>query len=80
MEDFREFEIYDDYDFYDHDKLEKLNEARSKQWIRIYKRMITARGKGDEKALAKAREAMRKHEEKDAILKEKARQTGYCWC
>lgn len=42
--------------------------------------MMDAREKGDEEALAKAKEVMRKHETQDNIIKTKARATGFYWC
>lgn len=64
----------------DDKKWEDLNNRRSKQWIKLYKTMMDARDKSDAPALAKAKEAMRKHEEKDAVLVEKARREGFDWC
>lgn len=74
------FNEYEYYDYYDHDKLEKLQEKRSLQWIKLYKKMMDAREKGDEKALVKAKEDMRKHEAQNKIIKAKARATGFYWC
>lgn len=65
----------------DDDKIwEELNNRCSKQWLRLYKKMMDARDKGDAPALEKAKEAMRKHEEKEMILKEKARRADFDWC
>lgn len=75
-----EFNINNDYEYYDHKKLEKLQDKRSMQWLKLYKKMMDARKKGDEKSLSKAREALMKHEEKDEIIKEKANNTGFFWC
>lgn len=63
----------------DEDKYEKMNEKRSKQWIKLYQKMMIARDKGDEQALRKAREAMIKHEQKDRIFKSKAKDAGFDW-
>jgi hypothetical protein len=72
-------EIYDDYDFWDHDELEKLQEKRARQWLRLYKKMLDARSAGNTKALEKAVEALQKHEAQDRILKGKSQQCGYYW-
>lgn len=58
-------------DFYDYDGLEKLQEARARKWIKLY---LKAK-KGEKKAV----EAIRKHEEEDRELKQKARESGYYW-
>lgn len=57
--------------------LEKLDEKRAEQWLKLYKKVMDARDEGDEKALVKAREAIRQYEEKDAIFKEKLRRNGF---
>ena len=44
------------FDLYDYKKVEKLNERRSMQWLKLYGKMMDSRDKGDEKALEKARE------------------------
>lgn len=67
------------YEVDDEDKYEKLNEKRSKQWIRLYQKITIARDKGDEQALRKAQEAMIKHEQKDKIFKAKAEKAGFDW-
>ena len=77
--DLSKFNKYEYFDYYDYDKVEKLHEKRSYQWIKLYKKVSDAQEKGDEKALAKAIEAMRKHEEQDRIIKAKANQAGYFW-
>lgn len=77
--DLSKFHEYEYYDYNDHNKLEKLQEKRSFQWIKLYKKIRDAKEKGDEKALAKAKEAMRKHEAQDQIIKAKANETGYYW-
>lgn len=66
-------------DWYDHKAVEKLNDKCSKQWIKIYHRMTIARNKGDQTALKKALESLRKHEQKTALYKKKATETDYDW-
>ncbi|MCE5318404.1 MAG: hypothetical protein LLG04_13725 [Parachlamydia sp.] len=73
------FDEADYFDWHDHDALEKLNEQHSRKWLKIYKKMMDARDKGDEKALAKAREEMQKHEEKGRKYQKKANATGFYW-
>ena len=65
------------YEYYDHDKFEKIQEKRSYTWLKLYKKIMDAREKGDEKALAKAKEDMRNHEEQDQIIEAKARANGF---
>jgi hypothetical protein len=77
--DFRKFGFYGDYDFYDYDKLEKLNKSRSNQLLKLHRKFLAARDKGNENAAKKAWEAIRKHEEIDDLLKEKAREHHYHW-
>ena len=79
MKDMTDCGIHRDYDFYDYDKVEKLQEKRSRKLMRIYKKILDAREKGDTKAIEKAREALMKHEEQDQIFKEKSQQSGYYW-
>jgi hypothetical protein len=74
------FGKYDYFDWWDHDKVKELNDKHSKQWIQLYKKVRDAKEKGDEKALDKARQAFRKHEEKGRKYKEKAKETYYYWC
>jgi urate oxidase len=78
--DLNKFNKYEYFDYYDHAELEKLNEKRSKQWIRLYKKIKGAKEKGDEKAFTKAKEAMKKHEDEDSFIKAKAEETGFYWC
>ena len=66
-------------DWYNCDELKTLNEKHSKQCIQLYKKMKDARDKGDEKALSKARESMRKHQAKGQEFKQKSEDAGYCW-
>lgn len=66
-------------DWYDYSAVEKFNEKRSKQWIRLFQMRRDALEKGDEKALEKGRETIRKHEKQDKIYKEKAKESGYWW-
>jgi hypothetical protein len=77
--DFSKFGFYSDYDFYYYDKLEKLNKSRSNQLFKLYKKMIATKDKGDINAEKKAREAIRKHNEIDDMLKKKAREYHYYW-
>lgn len=58
-------------DFYDWDALEKLQDKRAKKQMKLWLKAM----KGDEKA----KKALIKHEEQDAILKERAEETGYPW-
>ncbi len=73
------FNEYEYFDYYDHEKVEKLQEKRSFQWLKLYKKLMDAKKKGDEKALDKAKEAIRQHETQDQFIKEKARATGFYW-
>jgi len=70
---------YDYFDWYDYDKVEKLNQTRSSQWITIFKKLKDAKEKGDENSLTKARAALRKHEAENKILKQKAEEAGHYW-
>lgn len=82
LEDSEEFNHYDEdeyFDWYDYEEIEKLNEKHSRQWIKLYKKIKDASEKGGEKAMAKAREVFRKHEEKGRKYKQKATAAGYCW-
>lgn len=36
---------YEYFDWYDHDKVAKLNERRSREWLKIYKNLKEAREK-----------------------------------
>lgn len=74
------FNKYEYFDWYDYAKVEKLNESRSKQWLKLYVKLKKAKESGDESALAKAREAMRKHEADTQICKRKAEEAGHYWC
>lgn len=78
--DLSKFNKFEYFDYYDHGELEKLNEKRSKQWIKLYKDIIDARKKGNEKGLIKAKEAMRKHDDQDRFIKAKAEEAGFYWC
>ena len=71
---------YEYFDWYDYDKVEKLNQSRSKQWLKIYKKIMDAREKDDKSALTKAYEELSKHEKQDSILKKKAEDAGFYWC
>lgn len=77
--DLSKFNKYEYFDYYDYDKVEKLHERRSYQWIKLYKKIMDANEAGDQKALDKAKEAMRKHEELNHFIKTKATQAGYFW-
>lgn len=61
----------DAIDFYDWDGLERLQEKRAKKYIKLYSKAKS----GDQKA----KEALRKHESEEKILKTKATITGYHW-
>lgn len=61
----------DAIDFYDWDELERLQEKRAKKYIKLYSKAKS----GDQKA----KEALRKHESEEKILKTKATITGYHW-
>lgn len=61
----------DGIDFYDWDELERLQEKRAKKYIKLYSKAKS----GDQKA----KEALRKHESEEKILKTKATITGYHW-
>lgn len=71
---------YEYFDWYDYDKVKKLNEQKSKQWIKLFVKLKTANEKGDKEALTKAREALRKHEAEGKICKKKAEEAGFYWC
>ena len=68
---------YDYFDWYDHDKVEKLQEKRARQWLKIYGKIMDAKKNGDNDALTKAQEALRAHNQQDSILKRKASVAGY---
>lgn len=73
------FDEADYFDWYDYDAVEKFHEKQSLKWIKIYKKMMDAHDKGDEKALDKAKEDMRRHEAKTHTYKQKAQAAGYYW-
>ena len=66
-------------DWDDSNEVEKFNNKRSKQWFKLYKKMMEARNIDDEIALSKAREAMQKHEQQDAIYRDKAIEADNNW-
>ncbi len=66
-------------DFSNSDKVEELNQKRSLQWLKLYKKMKDAKEIGDEAAFSMAKEAFRKHEATDQKLKRKAEQSGCDW-
>jgi len=61
----------DSIDFYNWNELEKLHERRAKKWLKLLQKI--------EKGDPRANEAMKKHEEEDRILRERARRTGFYW-
>lgn len=61
----------DAIDFYDWDELERLQERRAKKYIKLCSKAKS----GDQKD----KEALRKHEAEEKILKIKATITGYHW-
>ena len=71
--------IYSDYDFYDYDKVEKLQKKRSLKWLKLYKKFIDAKKRGNKKALEKTEKTLMKHELEDWVLKGKSQETGYYW-
>lgn len=77
--DLSKFNKYEYFDYYDYDRVEKLHEQRSYQWLKIQKRIMDAKEAGDEKALNKALEALRKHHALEQFIKAKAAQAGYFW-
>lgn len=79
LKDFEASSKYDYFDWYDYDKVEKLQEKRARQWLKIYGKIMDTEEKGDSIALAKAQEALRVHEQQDSILKKKAAAAGYYW-
>ena len=79
MVDLSEFGIVSDVEFYDYERIEKLNEKRNKQKFKIHKKIISAKEKGNQKALEEALDEFRKHCEVDDVLKSKARRAGYFW-
>ena len=74
-----EYFEYEYFDWYDFNKVEKLNQKRSKQWLKLFVKLKGAKEKNDPKAMAKAREALKKHETLDKFLKQKASISGYYW-
>jgi hypothetical protein len=71
--------MYDYFNWYDYEEVEKLNDKYSKQWLRLHKKRMDARDKGDEATLKKTMESIRKHEAKGQMFKQKAEEAGYCW-
>lgn len=71
---------YDYFDWYDYAKVEKLNQMRSKQWLKLYAKLRKAEKEGDTKAFTKIRESLRNHETENEILKRRAESAGYYWC
>lgn len=69
----------DAIDWYNYEEVEKLQNTRAKKYLGYVKKMIEARGKGDEKALLKAYASMSKHRRDDEAFKEKAEEAGFCW-
>ncbi|MEI8366660.1 MAG: hypothetical protein WCF65_09625 [Parachlamydiaceae bacterium] len=70
---------YDYFDWYDYDKVEKLNQKRSKEWIKLYSKLREAKKNGDEKTFTKMRESLKKHETESKILKKKTEEAGHYW-
>ncbi len=61
----------DGVDFYDWDQLDKLQDRRAKKEMKLLLKAV----KGDQKS----RKALIRHAEEGAILKERAKNTGYYW-
>ncbi len=76
---YSEYFKYKYFDWYDFNKVEKLNQNRSKQLLKLLVKLKNANKKNDVKAIAKAREALKRHEEQDEVFKENARKCGYYW-
>lgn len=74
-----EYFEYKYFDWYDFNKIEKLNERRSKQLLKLLVKFKNANKKKDVKAIAKAQEALKRHEKQDEVFKENARKCGYYW-
>ncbi|OGN64046.1 MAG: hypothetical protein A3E80_03365 [Chlamydiae bacterium RIFCSPHIGHO2_12_FULL_49_9] len=66
-------------DLYDFEILEKYQEEIGKKFFKLWIRFKNAKEKGDEKALVKISEAIRKHREQTDIIKGKARAIGFYW-
>lgn len=60
-------------DWSDEEEVEKFNEKRALQWLKLYKKIMDARDQGDETAIAKAITAIRKHEAQDEVYRQKSR-------
>jgi predicted transcriptional regulator len=71
---------YEYFDWYDYYKVEKLNQSRANQWLKIYKKLRDTQEKGDQDATVKARTDLRKLDDENKILKKKAEEAGYYWC
>ena len=65
--------------FHDIEKLENLQAERNVHCFKIWLKLKKAKEAGDEKALHKLEEAIRKHQEKNAIIKKKALAIGFNW-
>ncbi len=52
---------------------EKLGEKRSRQWLTLFAKLRVAEKKNDAKAIEKAKEALRKHDTQDSVLKLKGK-------
>lgn len=74
-----EKEYFEYFDWYDLDQVEKLNEKRAKQWLKLFHEFKAAHRKNNLKAVKKTSEALKRHEAIDTLLKRKAGNAGYYW-
>jgi hypothetical protein len=79
MEDENAIKLNAYIDFYDYEQVEKLHLAVKKKYVQLIKKLRQARNKGDEKAIKKALEALRKHLAHEEKLKEKAEKAYFYW-
>jgi hypothetical protein len=52
---------------------EKLGEKRSRQWLTLFAKLRVAEKNNDDKAIEKAKEALRKHDTQSMVLKLKGK-------
>lgn len=74
-----DYKKYEKFDWRDFDKVEKLNQKRSHQWLKIYAKIHFTDKENDIETIEKAKEDLKKHEVLDSFLKKKAAAAGYYW-
>lgn len=67
------------YDFYDHEKVGKFKEERSEKLMRLYRRCLKAKEKGDMEAKEKIMLSIIKHKAAEEEYKKSAKEAGFYW-